>query len=63
MNDQLVRDLRHDVESRQGEMVRFLEALVLAESPSVVPESQRPVQSLLARSLRDDGFRVRIIKG
>ena len=44
-------------------MVAFLEALVLAESPSVVPESQCPVQSLLARSLRDDGFRVRIIKG
>jgi len=63
MNDQLVRDLRHDVESRQGEMVAFLEALVRAESPSVVPESQCPVQSLLAGSLRDDGFLVRIIKG
>jgi glutamate carboxypeptidase len=63
MNDQLVRDLRQDVESRQGEMVAFLEALIRAESPSVVPESQCPVQSLLAGSLRDDGFHVRVIKG
>jgi len=44
-------------------MVAFLEALIRAESPSVVPESQCPVQSLLAGSLRDDGFHVRVIKG
>ena len=63
MNDLLVRSLREDIESRQQEMVGFLEALVRAESPSVVPESQRGVQNLLAGSLRDSGFRVRMIRG
>ena len=63
MNDQLVRDLREDIQSRQPEMVAFLEALVRAESPSVVPESQSGIQALLAGSLRDDGFRVRMIGG
>ncbi len=63
MNDQLVRDLCEDVQARLPEMVAFLEALVLAESPSVVPESQSGVQALLAGSLRHDGFRVRMIGG
>ena len=63
MNDQLIRELRLEVESCKDEMVAFLEALVRAESPSVVPESQCPVQSLLAKELRHDGFRVRILKG
>ena len=63
MNDALARDLREEVESRQDEMVALLEALVRAESPSVVPESQRGVQALLASSLSDSGFHVRMVKG
>ena len=59
MSDQLIRDLREDIQSRLPEMVAFLEALVHAESPSVVPESQSGTQALLAGSLRNDGFRVR----
>ncbi len=63
MSDQLARDLRDDIQSRQPEMVAFLEALVRAESPSDVPESQSGIQALLAGALRDDGFRVRRIGG
>src|SRR5271165_3205435 len=58
MFDALAHDLREDIESRQDEMVALLEALVRAESPSVVPESQRGVQALLASSLCDSGFQV-----
>ena len=63
MNDLLARSLREDIESRQEEMMGFLEALVRAESPSVVPESQRGVQDLLAGSLEESGFLVRMIRG
>ncbi len=63
MSDQLVRNLREDIRSRLAAMVAFLEALLRAESPSVVPESQSTIQDLLAGSLRDDGFRVRLIGG
>jgi glutamate carboxypeptidase len=63
MNNELARDLRDHLQSRQPEMVAFLEALVRAESPSDVPESQCAVQALLAASLREDGFRVRTIGG
>ena len=63
MSDQLIRDLREDIQSRLPEMVAFLEALVHAESPSVVPESQSGTQALLAGSLRNDGFRVQMIAG
>ncbi len=63
MSDLLARDLREDIQARLPEMVAFLEALVRAESPSVVPESQSGIQDLLASSLRDDGYRVRKIVG
>ena len=63
MNEQMVRDLSEDIKSRQPAMLAMLEAVVRAESPSVVPESQDGVQALLAGSLRDDGFRVRMIGG
>jgi glutamate carboxypeptidase len=63
MNDQLVRDLYEDIQSRQPAMIALLETIVKAESPSVVPESQDGTQALLAGSLRDDGFRVRMIRG
>ncbi|MGO9597362.1 MAG: M20 family metallopeptidase [Isosphaeraceae bacterium] len=63
MNEQMVRDLSEDIKSRQPAMLALLEAVVRAESPSVVPESQDGVQALLAGSLRDDGFRVRMIGG
>jgi glutamate carboxypeptidase len=63
MTDQLVVDLRVNLESRQGAMVEFLEALIRAESPSVVPESQSEIQALLAATLRAEEFRVRMIAG
>ncbi len=63
MSNLLARDLREDIQARLPEMVAFLEALVRAESPSVVPESQSGIQDLLASSLRDEGYRVRMIVG
>ena len=63
MSEQLVRDLRDSIQSRQAEMRAFLEALVRTESPSDVPESQLAIQALLSKSLRDAGFRVRKIRG
>ncbi len=63
MSDQLVSDLCEQIQSYQTEMVAFLEALVRAESPSDVPESQSEIQALLAGALEDGGFRVRVISG
>ena len=48
---------------RQTEMVELLSALATAESPSHLPEAQRPVQKILEAALGDDGFRVRHVSG
>jgi glutamate carboxypeptidase len=48
---------------RQTDMVELLSAMVTAESPSHVPEAQRPVQDILTGALRDCGFRVRHVPG
>lgn len=45
------------------EMVRFLEQLACAESPSAVPEAQQPILKLLAEALTGLGYRVRHIPG
>lgn len=63
MNDCLVRVLLDYLRPRQAEMVSFLEALVRAESPSVVPESQRAIQHLIREALENAGFRVKLIPG
>ena len=47
----------------QANMVALISALVRAESPSHVPESQQPVQTMLRDALRDRGFRVRHVSG
>lgn len=47
----------------QPEMVELLKALVLAESPSEDPQSQQPIQDLLAAACDDRGFRVRRLPG
>jgi glutamate carboxypeptidase len=44
-------------------MVSFLLDIASMESPSDVPESQRPVQDYLTRALEELGFRVRRIPG
>jgi glutamate carboxypeptidase len=48
---------------RQEEMVEFLRALVLAESPTHAPESQDAVFSRLAQGLAAAGYRVRRLRG
>lgn len=45
------------------EMVSFLLDLAAMESPSDLPESQKPVQDYLARALEELGFRVRRMPG
>jgi len=49
-------------EEREG-MLSLLKDLAYLESPSDVPESQEPVQALLARELDSLGFRVRKLPG
>lgn len=47
------------IRSRRERFVALVEDLARVESPSTVPESQRPVQDLLRTELEDLGFRVR----
>ena len=63
MSVPVARQLLHRVSRRQTEMVELLEALVKAESPSSVPESQSAVQSILRNALTDLGCKVRKIPG
>lgn len=51
------------VASLRQELTDFLRRLVLAESPSDVPEAQAEVQSLVSGALQDLGYRVRRIPG
>jgi glutamate carboxypeptidase len=44
-------------------MVALLRRLALLESPSLVPEAQRPVQALLAAELAPLGYRARLLPG
>ena len=55
--------LMEHARSHRDEMVEYAVALSRLESPTDVPESQRPVQDILAESLRGLGFRVRRIPG
>ena len=48
---------------RRDEMTRLLERLTRAESPSLVPESQRTVLRLLADELESAGLAVRAVRG
>lgn len=49
--------------AHRQEMERFLTSLVEAESPSLVPESQAMVMTLLWEALAEIGFKVEIIPG
>jgi glutamate carboxypeptidase len=50
-------------EDDRNAMVEFLLELVRRESPSDVPETQGPVQELLAEAFEDLGFRVSTVPG
>jgi glutamate carboxypeptidase len=47
--------------SRRGDMVELLKQLVLAESPSTVPTSQKPVFALLKQALIKSQYAVRLL--
>lgn len=55
--------LRDLLATRQSNMVELLTAMVAAESPSHVPDSQQAVQKLIEAALTDHGFRVRRLAG
>lgn len=57
------RRLFDDLNGRRQEMIELLTALARAESPSHVPEAQRPVQEILRAALESAGLRVRRIAG
>lgn len=54
----LARSIRRYLANHKHQMLAVLEALVRAESPTDVPETQAAVQDALARLLRTLGFRV-----
>lgn len=55
--------VRDHLETQRSAMTRFLEELVEAESPSTVPDSQAHVLDLIAWSLEEVGYRVRLLRG
>lgn len=55
--------IRDHLEVRREEMVSFLEALAVMESPTTVPETQGPVLNYLELAFRDLGHRVERISG
>ena len=57
------RSLLEWMRSRRARFVGLVEEMARLESPSTVPESQRPVQELLREELEALGFRVRIASG
>ncbi len=57
------RDVQEWLDARREELVRYLEELVRAESPSTVPASQGHVFDLLGWALEEVGYRVRIFPG
>ncbi len=63
LDDTAARRIATWVRDRQDEMTEFLRDIVLAESPTDVPESQLPVQKRLAEALEAVGLEVRHIPG
>lgn len=63
MKSVLSREIFDYLTSKQDEMIAFLKQLVLAESPSSVPDSQALVMTTLFETLQELGFDVRIIPG
>lgn len=59
----IAQRLRDYLHNRQTEMTNLLAQLVLAESPSVVAESQHQVLSLLQTELEQRNYRVKRIPG
>ena len=54
--------LQH-VRGMKDELVDFLSRLAMAESPTDLPETQKPVQSMLAGAFEELGYDVRLLPG
>lgn len=63
MPSKMSKRLRDYLHGRQAEMTDLLTKLVLAESPSMVAESQQQVMTLLQQELEQRNYRVRRIPG
>lgn len=59
----VAKQLLEYLNDKRGDMLAFLGRLVLAESPSSVPESQAHVQSILLEALQALDYEVQIIQG
>ena len=58
-----VRSVRRYLENHRHEMVRLLEKLVRAESPSTVPEAQTPILEMLKTEFARVGADAKVIPG
>jgi glutamate carboxypeptidase len=63
MTPHLAGRIRRYVEDHREALFQYLKSLVLAESPSTEPETQRQVFELLAEPLRELGFESRFLRG
>lgn len=63
MKSVLSREIFDYLTSKQNEMIAFLKQLVLAESPSSVPDSQALVMTTLFEAFQELDFDVRLIPG
>lgn len=51
------------VRARRDEMVDFLRSIVMAESPSVVPEAQQKIRAILGEALVQQGYQITNVSG
>lgn len=63
VNRAVATAIQQYLQEHHAEMVQFLAALVEAESPTLVPESQTAVQEMLRQPLIELGFDVTLIPG
>jgi glutamate carboxypeptidase len=63
MTPRFAAQIRRYVEEHSEALFQYLRSLVLAESPSTEPETQRQMFELLAEPLRELGFQTRFLRG
>jgi glutamate carboxypeptidase len=63
MSDVAAKELLYWMQTHQDEMLDFIQQLVMIESPSNVPETQKPVLDLLSAAFSDFNYQVKRIPG
>ncbi|MCH2451666.1 MAG: M20 family metallopeptidase [Gemmatimonadetes bacterium] len=63
MATELSKQIKDHIVGLKEEMISFLMELTKMESPSLIPETQRPVQEFLKEPLEDLGFQVELVPG